>query len=100
MEKQVFANLFWWSARCGALGGFGRVEYKRAISPSNLMGRLLVKRLCGPLEFLFQLLDVGCLFHVHFVAVLVIEMILKIGQLLVGDNSYSQSVLHLPFTVE
>ena len=69
-------------------------------SPHRLMGRLLVKRLCGPLEFLFQLLDVGCLFHVHFVAVLVIEMVFKIGQFLVGDDSYSQSVLHLPFTVE
>ena len=76
------------------------VMYINEQSPHLPMGRLLVKRLCGPLEFLFQLLDVGCLFHVHFVAVLVIEMILKIGQLLVGDNSYSQSVLHLPFTVE
>ena len=34
MEKQVFANLFWWSARCRALVGHGRMVYKRAISPS------------------------------------------------------------------
>ena len=76
------------------------VMYINEQSPHLPMGRLLVKRLLRPLGFLFQLLDVGCLLHVHLVAVLVIEMVFKIGQLLVGDDSYSQSVLHLPFAVE
>ena len=76
------------------------VMYINEQSPHRPMGRLLVKRLLLPLGFLFQLLDVGCLLHVHLVAVLVIEMVFKIGQLLVGDDSYSQSVLHLPFAVE
>ena len=48
-----------------------------------------MKRFFAPLEFLFQLLDVGRLFHVDLIAVLVNEMIFKIGQLLVGYDSDS-----------
>ena len=46
-------------------------------SPGACAGRFFVKRR-WPLVLFFQLLYVGCLFHVHFIAFLVIEMIFKI----------------------
>ena len=83
---------------CKSLRCLVFVVYKRTISP-RIAGRLFVKRLAPP-GALFQLLDVGRLFHINLVAFPVIEMVFKICQLLVGYDSDSKSVSHLPFAVE
>ena len=69
-------------------------------SPCQPAGRLLVKRLGEPLVSLFQLLDVCRFLHIYFVAIPVVEMVFKICQFLVGYDADSESVFHLPFTVE
>ena len=40
------------------------------------------------------------LFHVNLVAILVVEMILKVCKLLVGNDPYSHSVTELPLPVQ
>ena len=69
-------------------------------SPCRLAGRLLVKGLDEPLVFLSQLLDVCRFLHIYFVAIPVVEMVFKVCQFLVGYDADSESVFHLPFTVE
>ena len=66
-----FTYLFWQWSRAYCV-------YKRAISPL-INGEIAREEVVTPLGFLSKLLDVGRLLHIHLVAVLVIEVIFKVG---------------------
>ena len=52
---------------------------------------------CPPLYVSFTSSDFNFFFHVQLFAVGIHEFVLKVGEVLVGDDAYAEAVLELPF---